>query len=332
MNRGELPLDLQYDLYTRYALIRDILSIAFSDDSSFIGRTVLDVGAGPSYVTERFLDKRFRVVRSDIADFGDPGIVVLLRGQPFPLDDNSFDAVIAMDVLEHIPCTERQMFLAECLRTSQFLTVVAAPIGTAEVEAAERCYAAVFERLFNRKESFLIEHAKFGVPRPDDVRAMTSALNTYVIEVDNVLISDWLAFNVIDLFVSTIDDGYSAKGFLNKRLNSRVPANYDGGQHYRRFYVLIKDQGVREKLERGVSSLRTPLSSKPNTDALTALAEQFCAYVRDFNAPFVLALNADISAKDAIIHDQDTHLQALNADISAKDAIIHDQDTHLQAL
>ena len=334
------PHELQFDLHARYRLLADILTCALPAGGGRVYR-LLDVGAGPSRLTEQFLPPgHATVIRTDVDSFGDSELVVIPHGAPLPFEDRAFDAVVAMDVLEHMPAADRPAFLRECVRTTQRLTVIATPIGGPAVSDAELIYGRIHRQLFNQSERFLEEHASYGLPTADELEAAAVELGVHLVTSDNVLLADWLALNVADLVLSTINDGYGAKRFLSRLFNESLPGAYRAGAHYRRFYLLTRDPDLAAALGRLLDPTQLPDPTEHPEDALLVLAQQFKNYVENYNAPFL----------DAVLADRETAIKGLNTAIAAKDdhigklgadfgrqvremaATIEEKDTHTSKL
>ena len=107
---------LQFDIFQRYSILATALAGAFPVRATPI--RVLDVGSGPESLTQAFLPSGFDVTAGDVDDFGNAAIVQLGRGASLPFLDAAFDAVVCMDVLEHIPQADRARFLAELARVA----------------------------------------------------------------------------------------------------------------------------------------------------------------------------------------------------------------------
>jgi SAM-dependent methyltransferase len=141
---------------------------------------VLDVGSGSRGVAG-WLGPGWTVTAVD-RSFGDE---VALRG-PFeaaprtmeadarhlPFPDASFDVVLALDVLEHVPPAERPRVLGELVRVARRRVVVACPTGSAALDADRRLGAGLRRRGMP-PPAWLAEHEENGFPEPGDlVRAL----------------------------------------------------------------------------------------------------------------------------------------------------------------
>jgi SAM-dependent methyltransferase len=140
------------------------------------GGTVLDVGSGSEGVAS-WLDSRFAVTAVDTS-FEDIGA---MRGpeatsarrvvgdiRELPFGDREFDAVFALDVLEHVEPADRGRAVAEIVRTARRRAIVACPAGAAAFDA-DRRLAAGLRRRGLTPPSWLTEHEACGFPEPEEV-------------------------------------------------------------------------------------------------------------------------------------------------------------------
>jgi len=146
------------------------------------GGTLLDVGSGSLGVVD-FLDPaRWQVTAID-QSFEDYGawvrppataatrVVGDVRALPF--DDDAFDVVLALDLLEHVPHADRGRALGELGRVARRRVIVAAPAGTEALEADRRLAA-----MLRRPPGWLTEHLDNGLPFPDDLAVPLRAHGT----------------------------------------------------------------------------------------------------------------------------------------------------------
>lgn len=89
------------------------------------------------------------------------------RKLPFP--DNSFEVVIASDMLEHVTREERIKVLEELCRVSKNYVIVGAPFRKEFVENVENMVAQQFLENVGIKHPFLDEHRKMGLPEEKEV-------------------------------------------------------------------------------------------------------------------------------------------------------------------
>lgn len=87
-----------------------------------------------------------------------------VRELPFP--DRSFDAVVALDLLEHVPPADRPRALSELRRVTRRRLVVGCPTGEPALEADRR----LAERL-RRTPDWLVEHLENGFPAREELES-----------------------------------------------------------------------------------------------------------------------------------------------------------------
>ena len=136
--------------------------------------TLLDVGSGSRGLAP-WLPAGWRVTAADSSfdDYGSASgpsgraaeaVVADVRSLPF--EDQAFDAVVALDLLEHVPPADRSQALAELRRVARRRLIVACPAG-AEALAADRRLAEGLPR----PPGWLEEHLANGFPERDEVVA-----------------------------------------------------------------------------------------------------------------------------------------------------------------
>ena len=90
-----------------------------------------------------------------------------------PFEDGTFDAVLALDLLEHVPAQDRALALAELTRVTARRAVVGWPCGERALRADRRL--ARYYRLLRRgTPGWLDEHLELGFPERELLRATLS--------------------------------------------------------------------------------------------------------------------------------------------------------------
>lgn len=153
--------DWSLDVDLRYLPVARFLKAHVPDGS------VLEVGSSSKGIAPYV---EHPVVGSDASFPGEIALAlmpVVARGR-LPFRDRSFDAVISLDTLEHVPRWFRQLFIDEMFRIARRYVIVGFPEG----EAAER-HDADMEGYFVRQNAaaheFFVEHREYKIPRQDDV-------------------------------------------------------------------------------------------------------------------------------------------------------------------
>jgi len=155
MNLFELPVDQ----FQRYRIATDIINALRGEKPM----RVLEVGGYPPRLGDFLPDDQ--VVVTDLTRSDDAGYV-RADALDLPFGDKSFDAVVALDVLEHIPPDDRETFTAELSRVSESFVVIAAPFddGKGLISGAEKLLKELIGDAHGYEHQYFEEHLKYGLP------------------------------------------------------------------------------------------------------------------------------------------------------------------------
>jgi SAM-dependent methyltransferase len=91
---------------------------------------------------------------------------VLGSGLSLPFADDAFDVVVSLHVLEHIPASEKELFLREVKRGSNKYVIILTPCEEHAEQLAKRLLA--WKPYRNSHLSKMTEeHVRYGVPSPE---------------------------------------------------------------------------------------------------------------------------------------------------------------------
>lgn len=105
-------------------------------------------------------------------DFSGPKTALLAKiktkGTALPFHKNSYDAVISVDVLEHIEPESRAQAIHEIIRVAKKLAIIVVPTGEfsqkQDIELND-----YWQKVFKNKNQFLEEHVKNGLPETNQI-------------------------------------------------------------------------------------------------------------------------------------------------------------------
>ena len=149
--------------------IRHRVMAALAD--KFNPTTILDVGG--EGMLKLFLP-RVQIIAANVKS-GD----ISYSGDKLPLKDRSFDVVVSLDTIEHLPKHERVDFTQELYRVSEKAFILCAPLGTPEHVAYEKEVLA-FGSVAGDSYKYLAEHVKYGLPAPTEVLEMARQFSAKV--------------------------------------------------------------------------------------------------------------------------------------------------------
>ena len=161
--------ELPFDQYQRYAFAATVIDAWRRGDEPLC---ILETGAGADRILEKFLP-RDRIIYVDREAPQAPSEAKnFVQGDATAgtFREDSFDVVVALDVLEHIPLERREAFLGELLRCARRGVVLGAPFDSPAVVAEETRLNAYFRRLQGGDHRWLYEHRIRVLPDLDKTR------------------------------------------------------------------------------------------------------------------------------------------------------------------
>jgi len=131
--------------------------------------SVLDVGGEVSMSTNhvgRFA-KGYQITTANVKQESD----VEFGGGALPFEDDSFDAVVSIDTVEHVPPADRAVWLGELFRVARKLVAVVGPIGSEFNLAADSELNELHRELHGTPHVYMSEHVANGCPQVSDIES-----------------------------------------------------------------------------------------------------------------------------------------------------------------
>lgn len=125
--------------------------------------TVLEIGSGDLGITPYQHDMRVTGLDTAFDNPNERMQQVTGSALKLPFDERGFDAVIAVDFLEHIAPDDRETAVLEMLRVAYRLVVIAVPSGEGAARQDEEL-AERFLRVRGEEYPFFADHIAHGLP------------------------------------------------------------------------------------------------------------------------------------------------------------------------
>lgn len=168
---------------------------------------ILEVGSGSLGITP-YLQKPIDGV--DI-DFSGPQTPLLYKihgsSLNLPIRKNSYDVAICVDTLEHIEKENRQKAISEIINSAKKIAIIVVPVGNFS-EMQDKKLDAYFQKVFGKKNNFLSEHVKNGLPTTDEIlvildrvltslgkKAKISSFPLLNLKIREILMKTWISNN-----------------------------------------------------------------------------------------------------------------------------------------
>jgi len=196
MNVFELPVDQ----YQRYRIGADAVNALRQGRRSL---RILEVGGYPPRLGSFLPDDN--VLVTDTIRAKEPGYM-RADALDLPFADQSFDAAISLDVLEHIPPGERDGFIGELGRVASEFVVIAAPFddGNGVISGAEKALFEFIRQNHGYEQEYLKQHINYGLPSIDDTIRTFHDNGWSLYTLSNGYFPHWFAMILLE-YTSEID-------------------------------------------------------------------------------------------------------------------------------
>jgi GT2 family glycosyltransferase len=281
---NEQPGDAPYDLWHRYYQAARLIDQICGSSESFI--KVLDVGCNVATLLSEMLDPaRVQIVRADViaGPPDDPDYIPLQPDAPLPVENGSFDVVLALEVVEHVPRDRRRDFVADLVRVARQAVVISCPVASRAVAEAERLVNDAYQLRHGAPHPFLQEHLELGVPTADELRDLLHQIGRPYQIYPGLSVERWLAANLLSEGLLELSQGMR----LQKELANSFQATESdiASNPYRQMVVIAANRHTLDKLE-----------PPPRVD-----------WTNESNLPTVINDVCHVAARTLIEHDNVNH-------------------------
>jgi len=205
---------------------------------------ILEVGANALHLLPAFLHPlTVDVVRCETLGsgirFADSQFVLINENQPLPFGDREFDFTVALEVLEHIPPSQRAFAVGEWARVASTAVVLSTPRGCPAVAQAEARARAAFHQRHAQPHPWLEEHEEFGICSEAEVTTLLDQLGLEYAILGNSPASEWLPLLLLTEELAESYEPEMARLF-NRCFQQRSLSFFTERAPYRNIYLCAK--------------------------------------------------------------------------------------------
>ncbi|HZS03139.1 MAG TPA: class I SAM-dependent methyltransferase [Chloroflexota bacterium] len=216
---------LPFDQYGRHRDARDVAELIRALEGP-ARLAVLDVGGYPG-LSARFLPADWVVIVDPAAaGTAEAGAAAYLRasGLALPFQDASFDLVLSLDSLEHVPAADRPRYLDELRRVARRYVLLLAPFASPEAERAEALLFEYVKVALHAEHEQLREHRACGLPDLPATIAALTANGAACHAFPSGYLYHWLPLMLLKHHLLSLDPRAGVHAALDRWYNAREPS------------------------------------------------------------------------------------------------------------
>lgn len=159
--------------------------------------------------------------------------------------DNSFDCVISIDVLEHIPDSSKEQFINQCLRVAKNLIIIAAPFYSMEGDFIEHLANDFYKKISGKNHKWLSEHFKANKPKKEFLEKLLSRKKLNYTSFGSNTLENWILTILPNMLSEKVSlDKKNLESFNSYFNTNFLELNDFGDTGYRSFYIIFKDKSL----------------------------------------------------------------------------------------
>lgn len=252
---------IPFDHYQRYAA-----TAALVDALALPAATVLEVGANRQRLLASFLP-RSRLVFSDLHEQTGADDFVQADASALPFVDDRFDAVVALDVIEHMPVHLRAKAAVEMARVATRLVIIACPLDQPWVHAAEHEANDVWRNHFGEDYPWLEEHKEFGLVAGDEIERALVEAGCMVLRFGQGDTALWSGLMSAHFLKESIAEMRSIVASADRLYNHSVFSGDRSEKSYRGYFVAVRNKADLERIRQS-----PVLTAEPDEAAVALLS------------------------------------------------------------
>lgn len=313
--------NLSPDGSVRFFMMANIVSILNDKKDATI--KILDVGGGSPYMASVLKEStpNHQLTTIDIlpkpSDFY--GRYIQGDATKMPFESKSFEMVISTDVMEHIPDTNKEAFIRECMRVAKKYVIIAAPFNTEGVDKAEHVVNDLNIKLFGENQPWLNEHFINKKPELHKTLQFIKKLGFETETVGTNNIYDWVLSTHINLIEASLGLGKKKLDKLNWSINKDKFNNGNTTPPFYRYFIVIFKEKPTDKVIKNLGQLVNSKISHSNNveynhELINLIVDKIIKSEKELKEIKLLSdkqmdvlknqidnLKQDLSAKEAII-------------------------------
>ena len=242
-------LELPFDQYQRYKMVEELVELIRCKRSGGRRLRVLDVGGHPGFIADFLPEDDISILDTLPSDFGELSRIERLNyvqgdGARLPFEDDSFDLVVSIDTLEHIPPGQKLRFLEEQLRASRDYVLLAAPFEDENVSLAEQIVNEFFIKKIGHPNDSLEEHFENGLPGLDETLSFLDRNGVQHLEIPNGYLYNWLVMMMALPAVQPLPDSEELLAMINRFYNQNLYVSDNREPSYRTVILASKQHSL----------------------------------------------------------------------------------------